>query len=160
MVMGGLLGLAQTAESPLDDPDPAYQRPGILDLGDLPVPAPAVADGVPSLGRPAVVFFVRSADGARLCQALEDASFRTEADLAVVVAEASRVAEPVACDGAAVVADPDARLAHGYGLRRPRDGGAPEGYAVVDDTGEIRYRTLDAEVADLLDEVDTILRAT
>jgi hypothetical protein len=33
------------------------------------------------------------------------------------------------------------------------------GYAVVDPAGQIRYRTLDPEVDDLLSEVDTILRA-
>ncbi len=58
-----------------------------------------------------------------------------------------------------VVADPGGRLAATYGMREPREGGPPVGYAVVDETGQIRYRTLDPEVTDLLGEVDTILGA-
>lgn len=152
---GVLLAVARASAGPLDDPDPAHQRPGILDLGALPVPAPPVTEGVPTPGREAVVFFVRPAGLRALCGALADPDLGGEPDLVVVVA--GPVA-PCAAD-VAVVADPRGRLADAYGLRPPADGGAPVGYVVVDEAGRIRYRTLDPEVADLLGEVDTILRA-
>ncbi|HEV2068660.1 MAG TPA: hypothetical protein VGR26_02575 [Acidimicrobiales bacterium] len=153
--LGALLAVARASAGPLDDPDPAHQRPGILDLGALPVPAPPVSDGIPTRGREAVVFFVRPAGLPALCGALADPDLAGEPDLIVVVA--GPVA-PCAAD-VAVVADPPGRVAEAYGLRPPADGGAPVGYVVVDDAGRIRYRTLDPEVADLLGEVDTILRA-
>ncbi|HSH62115.1 MAG TPA: hypothetical protein VK988_21195, partial [Acidimicrobiales bacterium] len=59
--LGGLLAVARATQGPLDDADPAYQRPGILDLGALPEPAAMVSPGIPAPGRPAVVFFVRPA---------------------------------------------------------------------------------------------------
>lgn len=154
--IGILLVLAEAAEGPLDDADPAYQRPGILDLGELPVPAPRVTDMVPTPGRAAVVFFVRPDQLGPLCDALTEIELSRHPDLAVVVAGP---AGPCTAD-AAVVADPNAGLAEAYGLRPPQGGGAPVGYAVVDGAGMIRYRTLDPEVDEFLDEVDTILRAT
>ncbi len=150
-----LLAVARAAAGPLDDPDPAHQRPGLLDLGELPVPAPPVTDGIPAPGREAVVFFVRPAGLEVLCEALADADLDGEPQLVVVVAGTGA---PCAA-GVAVVSDPRGRLADAYGLRPPADGGTPVGYAVVDAAGRIRYRTLDPEVEDLLDEVDTILRA-
>ena len=152
---GALLAVARASAGPLDDPDPAHQRPGLLDLSELPVPAPPVTDGVPTPGREAVVFFVRPAGLQALCAALADADLEGEPDLVVVVA--GPVA-PCAAD-VAVVADRGGRLAEAYGLRPPVDGGAPVGYAVVDEARRIRYRTLDPEVDELLGEVDTILRA-
>ena len=154
--VGALLAFARASAGPMDDPDPARQRPGLLDLGELPVPAPPVSEGVPTLGTEAVVFFVRPAGLPALCGALADPDLEGEPDLVVVIA--GPVA-PCAAD-VAVVTDQRGGLADAYGLRRPADRGAPVGYVVVDDAGRIRYRTLDPEVADLLGEVDTILRAT
>lgn len=152
---GVLLAVAGASAGPLDDPDPAHQRPGLLDLGELPVPAPPASDGIPTPGREAVVFFVRPAGLQALCAALADRDLAGDPDLVVVVA--GHVA-PCAAD-VSVVVDPRGQRADAYGLRPPADGGAPVGYAVVDDTRRIRYRTLDPEVDDLLGEVDTILRA-
>jgi len=150
---GLLLAVARTAEGPLDDRDPAWQRPGFLDAGDLPVPAPP---GLPVPGRTTVVFFVLSDGGSELCQALEAATLAEKVATAVVVADAT----PGACGASAdVVADADGVVADDYGMRRPRGGGPPVGYAVVDATGAIRYRTLDPEVADRLGEVGTIVAA-
>jgi hypothetical protein len=154
--IGLLLVLAEAAEGPLDDADPAYQRPGILDLGGLPVPAPKVTDELPAPDRAAVVFFVRPDQLGPLCDVLTGVELARQPDLAVVVAGPLG---PCAAEAVAVT-DPGARLSDGYGLRSPQGGGAPVGYAVVDRAGMIRYRTLDPEVDDLLDEVDTILRAT
>ena len=58
-----------------------------------------------------------------------------------------------------MAADPDGRLAAAYRMRRPRVGGPPVGYAVVDVDGTIRYRTEDPWVVNGLDKVLTIVGA-
>ena len=154
--LGSLLAVAQGAATPLDDVDLAYQRPGLLDLGELPLPAPPIVDGLPAQGLETVVFFVRQAGLEDLCDALAGVDLAGQPALIVVSAGARE-----ACRAdVTVVSDPGGRLAGAYGLRRPRGGGPPVGYAVVDEATRIRYRTLDPEVADRLGEVDTMLRAT
>lgn len=154
---GLLLALARAAEGPLDDPDQAWQRPGFLDAGDLPTPAPTVAPGLPSRRRPTVVFFLRSGAGVpELCHAL--AATRLPGQAATVVVVAGSTSDRCAAAGA-VVHDADEAVAEAYGMRYPRGGGPPVGYAVIDGDGAIRYRTLDPKVADQLDEVGTIVAA-
>lgn len=156
VVLGLCLALARAAEGPLDDPDPAWQRPGLLDVGELPAPAPTVVPGVPAPGRPAVVFFVRPRGVDKLCAVLGESRLARRTATAVVVAGR----QSSGCQAAgAVVADPVGDVAEAYGMRRPRDGGPPVGYAVVDAAGDIRYRTLDPAVADRLDEVSTMVAA-
>ena len=150
---GALLALAQASGSTLGDPDPARQRPGFLDAGALPQPAPRLAPALPRSGRPAVAFFVRPGSLDGLCRSLSGAPLAERADVAVVVSGAGRCPEGI------TVADPAARLARAYGLHRPRAGAASVGYAVVDGHGRIRYRTLDPTVADHLGEVRTIVGA-
>ncbi len=155
--LGLLLTVARVMREPLDDEDPAWQRPGFLDAGDLPVPAPPVAPGLPAQARPTVVFFERTGRLPQLCQALADSSLPDKATATAVVVDG---ADTHSCEGAdAVVNDRDGALAAAYGMRRPRGGGPPVGYAVVDSAGAIRYRTLDPAVADELSEVRTILDA-
>lgn len=153
---GLLLAVARSAEGPLDDADQAWQRPGFLDAGRRRAPAPTVAAGIPAPGRPTVVLFVRPGDArAELCHALAASALPRRAATAVVVA-----GSPDGCPAAgAVVGDPDGGVARAYGMRRPRGGGAPVGYAVVDADGAIRYRTLDPGVAGQLGEVGTIVEA-
>jgi hypothetical protein len=154
--LGVLMALAARAGSPLDDPDPARQRPGFLDAVGRPTPAPTVAPGVPSPGRRAVVFFVRPQLAAPLCRAIAaDPSLRRRADLAVV----SSGPAPT-CPGAGSVPDGGGGVASAFGMRRPRDGGPPVGYAVVDRAGRVRYRTLDPSVVHGLREVETMVKAT
>ena len=154
--LGALLALAARAGSPLDDPDPARQRPGFLDAVGRRTPAPRVTPAVPSPGRRSVVFFVRPQQAAPLCRAIaDDPSLRRRADLAVV---SSGVAPT--CAGTGAVGDSAGQLAVAFGMRRPRDGGPPVGYAVVDRSGRIRYRTLDPSVAGGLREVETMVKAT
>ncbi|MGH9152491.1 MAG: hypothetical protein ACRD03_08860, partial [Acidimicrobiales bacterium] len=87
---GLLLAVARAAEGPLDDPDQAWQRPGFLDAGHLPAPAPTVAAGIPAPGGPTVVFFVRPGDAlAELCHALAASTLPARAATAVVVAGSS-----------------------------------------------------------------------
>lgn len=154
VVLGALLAIARATESSLDDPDPVWQRPGILDAGSLPVPAPPLTGELPRRGRRTVAFFVRPEGVARLCGAIAGRDLAERADLVIVVSG------PGQCAGAMTIEDPSARVASAYGLRPPRDGGAPMGYAVVDRRGQVRYRTLDPGVADRLGEVDTMVRAT
>jgi len=149
--LGALLAIAQTIRDPLDDPDPAYQRPGVLDIGGLPIDAPSLTDDLPTLGRLAVVFFVRPPDVDELCSGLRRGVFDDDVDL-VVVTTTARAECP-----AVVVADQG--VIDSYGMRPPRDRGMPEGYAVVDAEGRIRYRTLDPGMARRLDEIATILAA-
>ena len=156
VVLGLLLAHARAMEGPLDDTDPARQRPGFLDAGALPAPAPPVLRDVPSPGRPAVVFFVRDDGMDELCRALGEGRLAGRAVLAVVVGGAPSGGCGAA---AAVVADPEGERAEAYGMRLPRDGGPPVGYAVVDARGDIRYRTLDPAVAERLDEVTTMVAA-
>lgn len=139
-----------------DDPDPARQRPGLLDTGGLPVPSPRV-DGVPRPGRAAVVFFAGSPEvSADLCRAVP-ASISARADVVVVAG----VGGAPPCPAGAAVADPDGRVARAVGLPQPRDRGAPTGYAVIDGRGRLRYRTLDPTLpgAAALREVETMLGA-
>jgi hypothetical protein len=154
VLLGALLAVAGGRDSRLDDPDPAWQRPGFLDVGSLPEPAPGLTEALPRPGRRALAFFVRPDGVERLCRSLSRHRVAERADLVIVVAGSGR------CQGVTTLEDPGARLARAYGLRRPRDGGAPVGYAVVDRHGRIRYRTLDPTVADGLDEVGTIVAAT
>ena len=154
-LFGALLVAAQAAESGLDDPDPARQRPGYLDAGPLPQSAPRLTSSRPRGGHRAVAFFVGPEQLGPLCRALTAGDLAARADLVVVV-----VAGSGRCAAAAVVNDPSERLARQYGLRQPQSGGPRVGYAIVDRHGDIRYRTLDPSVADELSEVETIVRAT
>ncbi len=158
VALGASLAVARAADGPLDDPDPAHQRPGILDGFGLPQPAGPITPGIPGNGRRTVVFFERAAGVRALCDALADSELAGAAVLAVVVSGPAGAGAD--CGPVTVVDDPRGRRAAAYGLRRPVDGGTPVGYAVVDRDGQVRYRTLDPSVADELDEVGTIVDAT
>lgn len=155
LLLAGLLVLSAQARGPLDDPDPARQRPGLLDLGALPSPAPRVPAEVPAPGRPALVLFERPDRLAQLCDPLGRHRFADGTVVVIVVAGSGGACAP----GIAVVTDVTGALAAGFGLDRPLDGGTPVGYALVDGNGDVRYRTLDPSVAAHLNEIDTIRRA-
>lgn len=153
VLLGALLGVARATRTGLDDPDPAWQRPGFLDVGPLPQPAPRLSADLPRPGRPAVVFFVRPEGIAELCHSLATHRLGQSAELVIVVSGTGR------CPGVTALEDPSGAAARAYGLRHPRDDATPVGYAVVDGQGRIRYRTLDPTIAQELDEVDTMLGA-
>ncbi len=158
LVLGVLLAVSRAGYSGLDDPNQGFQRPGLLDVGSLPAHPPPVTANIPRAGRRAVVFFARPGDVARLAAALASASdLRREAEVAVVVA--GPVTSPTEPGGVVVVADPGGGLAAGYGMRTPRDGGPPVGYAIVDRSGRVRYATIDPGDASRLREVRTVLSA-
>lgn len=154
--LGLLLAVSRGTRTGGDDPDPARQRPGILDLGELPVPAPRLAPGVPAQGMPTVVFFAAPRHLAALCAALHRPPARLGEAQLVVVTPPGRGP----CAPGVTVLDVDlAAAARSFGLPAPRHGRLPTGYAVVDATGRTRYRTLDPRLDELLDEVATMLRA-
>lgn len=149
----GLLLALTGARGALDDPDPARQRPGVLDGDGLPAPAPPL-DGVAAPGRPAVVFFVRSAQAVALCRELSKGGLSTSAAVAVVAAESAPGGQP------GVVALKDGGwTAQRFGMPIPVDGGPAVGYAIVDSRGRIRYRTLDPTLFRHLGEVSTMIGA-
>lgn len=153
-VLVALVAVSRVTQSGGDDPDPARQRPGILDLGELPVPAPRLAPGVPAAGQVTVVFFA-GGDAARLCARVADPPPQLARSQLVVVAH-----DAAGCPPAVTVLEMAVgEAARRYGLATPRDGGVPSGYALVDRGGRIRYRTLDPVAPALLDEVATMVRA-
>lgn len=154
VILGTGLVAARILQGPLDDPDMAHQRPGFLDAGDLPFPAPAVTPSVPQRGNRTVVFFARPETLDSLMRSLRDLAH--DARPVVIV---SGPGAPAASGIVPVVADHGGRLAAAYRMRVPRDGGPPAGYAVVDRDGLVRYQTLDPETANHIREVDTIVAA-
>lgn len=135
-----------------DDRDPARQRPGILDLGVLPVPAPDLR-GIETSGEKTTVVFFAGRNLRDFCRELRG---RTE-ELAAEVIVVTERGDP--CGAATTIKLSPTESAEAYGLANPRDGGAPLGYAIIDRTGQIRYRTLDPVVATMFQEVETMLRA-
>lgn len=154
VTLGTLVAAARLLRTDGDDADPGRQRPGILDLAELPEPAPTVAGIDLSAGRPTVVFFVARRRLEELCAALRD-----DENLArerVVIAAPSTVR--LCARNATVVSTDVERAARAFGLPDPRGDVAPTGYAIVDSGGRIRYRTLDPVAPSLLDEAATMLR--
>ena len=141
LLFAGLLTLAELSRNAKDDRDLAYQRPGTL-LPPATLRAPDVLPGYPRTGQRLAVLFARSVDDQLL---FHDLAFQSDLDLLadiVIVTLDGRT--PELTQGLnAIVADPDGRIAQAYGLRTPRDGGYPIGYALVDGEGFIRHRTLD-----------------
>ena len=135
---------------PLDDPEPAYQRDGLLLDGPV---VPERSGGVSFGGRPVVLLFVREPPGA--------------SDLATWAAAVPEPAEvrlvlpaPTAGDlPVPTVVDPLNRLADVVQMPNPVDGGRPVGYAVVDSDRVVRYATLDPDYLRNAFEVTTIARA-
>ncbi len=159
LTLGGLLAVTAAFAGPLDDPDPAHQRPGFLDAFDLPQPAPQIDKGHPAIDTRTVLFFERADRLEDLCSALDGSDLANSATIAVVVA--GEAPSDARCRAArTVVSDPAGGLARAYGMRSPASGGPPVGYAVVDRLGQLRYRTLDPSVPTELGEVRTIVDAT
>lgn len=153
LALAGLIVAGRMLRLPGDDPDPGRQRPGILDLGPLPEPAPSLPGLAVPRGRRTVVFFVTGDRLADLCTALSRED-DLDGERVVVVSESSG-----RCPQHVTVVATDVRAAaSAYGLPRPRGARTPTGYAIVDATGRVRYRTLDPVAASLLDEVATMLR--
>ncbi|MBJ7608867.1 MAG: hypothetical protein JF887_05485 [Candidatus Dormibacteraeota bacterium] len=157
LVFGGLTAYSRAVSAPLADPDPAYQRPGFLDV--IPAyAAPPLGVNLPVPHARSVVFFTRPQLEQDLLSSVgADASLQSAARMVVVVCGPGAAA--TSAGSIAVVAQDVTCPAAGlYKMRSPRDGGAPVGYAIVSSSGMVRYSTLDPEVTRLLDEVELMTR--
>lgn len=136
---------------PLDQPDPAYQRDGLL-LDGLRVPQEVA--GVSFGGRPVVLLFDRAVpDPGGLERWMAQVPQRAEVRLVVPEPVPRLVADP----RLEVVVDPAGLLADAVELPVPVDGGPGIGYAVVDSDRVVRYSTLDPVYLDNAFEVETIV---
>lgn len=135
---------------PLDDPDPAYQRDGLLLSG------PIVDDevlGIDFGGRPVVLIFVRTPPGPEELGTWAT-SIPDVADAYVVLPQPTTAELPLP-----TVVDPRGEFADAVDMPQPVDGGRPVGYAVVDSERVVRYATLDPEYLTNAFEIETILGA-
>jgi hypothetical protein len=135
---------------PLDDPDVAYQRDGLLLSG------PIVDDEVVGIefgGRPVVLLFVRTPPGRESLGAWA-ASIPDVADAYVVLPQPTTAELPLP-----TVVDPLNKLADAVDMPQPVDGGRPVGYAVIDSDRVVRYATLDPDYLTNAFEIATILGA-
>ncbi len=123
---------------PLDDPDPANQRAGLLLDGPV---LPPEAAGVRFGGRTVVVLFERDEPAGPAFEAWKDAVADDGVELVVRVGRAG---------------DELARL---VGMPTPVDGMRPVGYAVIDASRTVRYATLDPVYDKNAFEVDVITGA-
>ncbi len=139
---------------PMDDPDPAYQRDGLL--LDGPTVAPQVA-GVTFGDRPVVLLFDRQApDADQLSQWALQVPRRGDT---VLVLPEPTTTDTTAPGSVRTVNDVRGELASAVGMPEPVDGGRPVGYAVVDSDRVVRYATLDPEYLGNAFEVGTITGA-
>ncbi len=139
----------------LDDPDPGHQRPGFLIDG--PRLEGVALPGRPLGRQPVLLVFDR-----RLPPADAFAAFLADVPdsvAAVVVVPDRGDAQASAPPAAHVVVDPAGRLARRVGLRRPKGGGSPVGYALVDRSAQVRYATLDPTYLEHAFEVNTVAEA-
>ena len=149
-VLTVVVGLLVRPPGPLDQPDPAYQRDGLLLSGPV---VPEQVAGVEFGQRPRVLLFVRTAPPPQeLAQWVAAVPHR--ADVTVVLPQPTTAELPVES-----VVDPLNRLADVVDMPTPVDGGRPVGYAVVDDERVVRYATLDPSYLSNAFEVTTIVDA-
>ncbi len=154
---GTLLGISEYTRNPLNHPDPAQQRTGML-LPARTEQAPPIAD-VPNVGQRRMVLFARSLKDQYLFHDLADQADLTEAAQLVVVT--SDGSQPIITNGIALfVADPGGVLARAFGMPEPIDQAAPIGYVIIDSAGYIRYRTLDPEFMHHGQELRMMVEAT
>lgn len=140
LLLGGLLAFADYRWNPLNDPDLAKQRTGVL-LPTAQEPVPRIF-ALNITDRPVVIIFDRTLAGRHLFHDLADQSDLTRhAELLVVTSDGSRPVIETGIDH--MLADRDESIARAFDLRKPVDGGYPVGYVLLDSFGFIRFRTLD-----------------
>lgn len=112
----------QAARGPLDDPQPARQRPGILTPAADSAPAVEVGDDSPAPGFRTVVFFLRDGQYPALVQALRGWEFLGQSGrTSPVVLLAVSAREPEGEDVITPVgSDPTGAIARTFGCRAPR----------------------------------------
>lgn len=138
LVLSLVVVLVVRPPGPLDDPDPADQRNGLLLDGPV---LPPGAGGAEFGGRPVVVLFDRDTPGGAAFERWR--ATVSDAGVALVVR----------------VGGAGDELARLVGMPAPVDGLRPVGYAVVDPTRTVRYATLDPAYEKNAFEVDVITGA-
>lgn len=143
---------------PLDDPKQGRQRPALLAPKDQAPVVDNLAQPRTGIGRDAVlVAFDRD-----LPDPDELSAFRRnvpdDISILVVVGNASP-RETREHENLDVIADPEGRVAREFGVPRPKDGGPPIGYALVDRDARVRYATLDPSYIEHAAEIETIAGA-
>lgn len=157
LVLTAVIVVLVGGPGPLDDPQQGRQRPGLLtDAGDAPVVRNL---GLPrgSLGqRPVFLAFDRRIPSAAALERILDQVPDDFATVLVVPAAADLAESDLPLP---VVTDARGRLAHAVGLARPKDGGPPVGYVVIDAAVRVRYATLDPDWTDHGDEIAIVTQA-
>lgn len=137
---------------PLDQPEPARQRDGLLLEGPL---VPRTVAGIEFGSRPVVLLFDREPpDPQQLAVWLNEVPDRALVRL-VLPEPGDSPDDPGLVE---VVVDPDGSLAAAVSLPTPVDGGPGIGYAVVDSRRQVRYSTLDPAYLVNAFELATILK--
>lgn len=136
---------------PLDNPDPAYQRDGLL------IDGPVLPAGVVGVGfgeqRVVLVFDRMEPDPVELRRWASDVP--PGVDVRLVLSETGAPGD--AAGRVQTVVDPSGRLADAVDLPTPVDGGPGIGYAVVDSNRRVRYSTLDPDYLNNGFEIRTIV---
>lgn len=142
---------------PLDDPDPADQRPGFLTAASDARRVPQLAlPGDPVGRRPVLLVFDRSLPAAgRYARALTD----VPGAIAVVLVIPRLRSMPTRLPRGRLLVEPSGDVARAVGMNVPKDGGPPIGYAALDKHGRVRYATLDPSYLDHRDENALIAKA-
>lgn len=142
---------------PLDDPSQGDQRPGFLVDADAARDVRALdLTGSPVGRRPVVLIFDRKPPRP---ETLADFVEEIPRSAAVVLSTARGGAEQGLPERVRIAGDLRGRLAETVGMPRPRDGGPPVGYAVIDDRARVRYATLDPEYLEHGFEVEILAGA-
>ena len=136
---------------PLDQPDPAYQRDGLLLDGTV---VPAQVAGVDFGDGPVVLLFDRTLPDPA---ALEQWLAQVPAPAVVRLVLPGPVPRQSADGQVEVVVDPAGLLADAVGLPTPVDGGPGIGYAVVGSDRQVQYSTLDPVYLENAFEIATIV---
>lgn len=126
---------------PLDDPDQGDQRPGLLvDVDEVRLVRGLELPGDPIGRRPVFIAFDRAVPPrAEFSGVLDEVPDRYAAVLVVP----GWVPRAPSVPGGEVIGDPERWIADAVGMSRPKDGGPPIGYAVVDSRARVRYATID-----------------
>ena len=131
VVLGGGLLVEQATRNGADAKNPIRERIGMASYAGFDAPE---VGGVPD-GRRAAVLFVRPQVADSVCTWAAGAPV---GDVAMVVVSP----ENVDCKGVPLTVDADRKLADGFGMRKPKDGGYPVGFALLGSDGALRYTTL------------------
>jgi len=138
LVLTLVIVLVVRAPGPLDDPDPADQRDGLLLHGPV---LPQKLDGVEFGGRTVVVLFEREDPMGPAFETWKATVSDDGVELIVLVGPGGE------------------EVARRVGMPTPVDGLRPVGYAVVDASRTVRYATLDPAYEKNAFEVDVITGA-